>query len=417
MKETKSLRAGFGVKFQEAIEYFRAKSRVPTQEWTDIMGARHGQAFVVAGAMRDSLLEDFQGAILKAIEDGTTLETFREDFDEIVARHGWRYKGGRRWRTAVIYDTNLRQAHMAGRWKQVWRNRHNRPFLRYVALKGGDRRPEHQALHGLIRPVEDPIWETIMPMNGWGCKCTVQSLSQDDLDDKGYKLTPKSPDLEYEEKAINRSLGSIKVRTPKGFDPGFDYNPGRVTWAEKASNRAIAEAQAAGEKRWESIDIDDWRTWGRPEQIPVDKTTIKNFTTPKNLKEMTGALSKVLGGDEKIFTLPDGGRVLVNAKSLADHLVKDFTRGAFFPFLPEIFEKPFEVWVGADRETLTGKVVVRKRIIKRIEVEGVVKNFIVVLNIDRGVFTGWTFYPGKNPKSLNKIRKGLLTWPIVRQSK
>ena len=416
-QETKSLRAGFGVKFEEAIEYFKAKGRVPTQEWTDIMGSRHGQAFVVAGAMKDSLLEDFQAAILKAIEDGTTLETFREDFDKIVARHGWRYKGGRRWRTAVIYDTNLRQAAMAGRWKQVWRNRHNRPFLRYVALKGGDRRPEHQALHGLIRPVEDPIWETIMPMNGWGCKCTVQSISQDDLDTKGYKLTPKSPDIEYEEKTVNRRLGAIKVRVPKGFDPGFDYNPGRVSWTEKASTEAIAKHKAAGGKRWESLDIDDWHAWGRPEEVPVDKTTVENFTVPKNLDAMTRGLSAVLGGDEKIFTMPDGGRVLVNAKSLSDHLAKDLNRGAFFPFLPEILENPFEIWVGADRELLTGRVVVRKRVIKRIAVDGVAQNFIVVLDIDKGFFAGWTFYPAKKPESLNKKRRGLLTWPIVQRPK
>ena len=68
---------------------------------------------MIAGAQHDDLLCDFHGAIRKAIEQGTTLEEFRHDFDGIVGKHGWSYNGGRGWRTRVIYDTNLRTSYLA----------------------------------------------------------------------------------------------------------------------------------------------------------------------------------------------------------------------------------------------------------------------------------------------------------------
>ena len=52
------------------------------------------------------------------------------------------------------------------------------------------------------------------------------------------------------------------------------------------------------------------------------------------MQEMETVLTAILGGDEKIYRLPDGGSVLVNAESLAAHLDgPKLNRGTFFtPF-------------------------------------------------------------------------------------
>src|SRR3990167_1320138 len=105
--------------FDEAIRFFRQKVRLPTRTWTDITHGMHARAFVVAGATKDELLADFQGAIDRAIAEGTTLEQFRRQFDSLVAKHGWEYNGGRNWRSRVIYDTNVRTAYSAGRYEQM----------------------------------------------------------------------------------------------------------------------------------------------------------------------------------------------------------------------------------------------------------------------------------------------------------
>ncbi len=75
--------------FAEALAFLRGKLNLPTERWDDLTGAAHDRAFVVAGAMQADLLMDLRAAVEKAIEQGTTLETFRQDFKKIVADRGW----------------------------------------------------------------------------------------------------------------------------------------------------------------------------------------------------------------------------------------------------------------------------------------------------------------------------------------
>ena len=105
--------------FSEAIGFFRQKVDLPTEQWDDLWSGMHSRAFVVAGATKKELLVDLRSAVDKAISEGTTLAEFRKDFDQVVQKHGWNYKGNRGWRTAMIYDTNLSVAYSAGRYKQM----------------------------------------------------------------------------------------------------------------------------------------------------------------------------------------------------------------------------------------------------------------------------------------------------------
>ncbi|MCO3096638.1 hypothetical protein FA238_32985, partial [Pseudomonas aeruginosa] len=118
--------------FAEQNQFFRRKLNLPTNAWTDIYTREHDYAFVVAGANRDDLVQDFRQAVEKAIADGTTLEEFRRDFDRIVAKYGWSYRGGRNWRSRVIYETNMRSSYMAGRLEQLMAVREERPYWQYL---------------------------------------------------------------------------------------------------------------------------------------------------------------------------------------------------------------------------------------------------------------------------------------------
>ncbi len=218
-----------GVEFREAIEFFRQKLRLPTRGWTDIWQGAHSRAFVVAGATSDALLADFQAAILKAMEEGRTLADFRADFDRIVATHGWSHRGSAGWRSRVIYQTNLRTAHAAGRWAQIERLKARRPYLRYVAVMDARTRPLHAAWHGTILHVDDPWWRTHFPPNGWNCRCIVQSLSQRDLDRHGWTVSPQAPPTHMVDTVIHTVDGPAVVPTPHGIDAGFGYNPG-IAW-------------------------------------------------------------------------------------------------------------------------------------------------------------------------------------------
>lgn len=215
--------------FDEAISFFRRKVKLPSRAWTDLKEAAHARAFVVAGATSAALVEDFRKAVERAIAEGRTLADFRKDFDRIVATHGWSHTGGRGWRSAVIYNTNLRTARAAGKWAQIERVKADRPYVRYSAILDGRTRPLHRGWHGTVLPVDHPWWSTHWPPNGWNCRCTVQSVSAADLKRYGWTISERAPDTAMESRVVTLPDGSKEVwPTPEGIDTGFGYNVGHA---------------------------------------------------------------------------------------------------------------------------------------------------------------------------------------------
>lgn len=215
--------------FREQAEFLRRKLNMTTEAWTDVYAAEHDYAFMVAGANRNDLVADFRQAVERAINDGETLEQFRSRFDDIVARHGWSYNGGRNWRSRVIYETNLNTTYMAGRYEQLMEVRERRPYWQYIHSGSENPRLQHQAWDGMILRWDDPWWRTNMPTNGWGCGCRVRALGERDLQRMGRDGPDEAPALNWEEREIGqRSPGGPRtVRVPEGVDPGFEYQPGR----------------------------------------------------------------------------------------------------------------------------------------------------------------------------------------------
>ncbi len=214
--------------FGEQIEFFREKTSLPTESWSDLWHDEHDRAFVVAGAAHDDLVADLRGAVDKAVAEGTTLAEFRRDFDAAVAKHGWSYRGARDWRTRVIYQTNLKTSYAAGRYRQMKDAADRRPYWRY-RHSGVAEHPRHQhvAWDGLVLRHDDPWWETHYPPNGWGCGCYVESLNE-----RGLKRLHKSgpdrapPVREREVTVGSRGPTPRTVRVPEGIDPGWAYAPG-----------------------------------------------------------------------------------------------------------------------------------------------------------------------------------------------
>ena len=219
--------------FDEAIAFFRKKLNLPTETWLDIWQEMHARAFVVAGAMKKELLEDLREAVEKGIAEGTTIEAFRESFDEMIQKYGWAFNGGKAWRTAVIFNTNLSVGYSVGHYRQMMDPavRRARPLWRYVASSAANPREEHKKWYNLVLPSDDPWWVTHYPPNGWGCHCGVVNHSKREVDrlkKEGMNIQEIRPDDgEYE--WINKQTGEIH-EIPVGIDPGWAYNPGKAAW-------------------------------------------------------------------------------------------------------------------------------------------------------------------------------------------
>ena len=212
--------AVFKLPFREQEKFFRKKINIPTLRWTDLWKAQHAKAFSVAGAYKDDLLTDFRAAVDKAITEGTTLETFRKDFDNIVETHGWNYNGSRNWRSEIIYSTNIRTSYAAGRWEQLQEPAvvEAYPYLEYRHGNSVHPRPPHLAWNGITLPRDDPWWSTHYPPNGWGCKCTVLASTRRD-----QKKAAASGKAEAPPSPIDQKTGE-----PVGIDKGWGYNVGQA---------------------------------------------------------------------------------------------------------------------------------------------------------------------------------------------
>ena len=225
--------------FAAQLKFFRDKVSLPTRAWTDLIESEHDIGFMVAGAGQMDLVEDLRGAVDRVISEGRTLEDFRKDFDDIVARRGWDFKGGRNWRTRVIYTTNLRQSYHAGRETQMADPalRQRRPFGLYRHGGSDDPRPEHLALDGTVLPLDDPFWEVWTPQNGWGCSCKKFMVSAKDAERLGLDVRDQAPagSLDTETVTVGATGPSPReVRVPKGIDPGFATRPGALHTAQGA---------------------------------------------------------------------------------------------------------------------------------------------------------------------------------------
>jgi hypothetical protein len=222
--------------FDEAIAFFREKAAIPTKSWRDVWDAAHSKMFMVAGANTEALVGDFQSSIAKALEQGTTLEDFRKDFDQIVKRHGWSYKGDRGWRTRTIFETNLRTAHAAGRYAQLTDPDTLEAFPGWQYNHSGALHPrlDHKSWNGTVLAATDPAWKTMYPPNGFGCGCFVTPVSMPALRRLGKKGFDSAPDLDQ--------LGTDQ---PRGVDPSFAYNPGEAWLRQTAPGPTAVSAREA----------------------------------------------------------------------------------------------------------------------------------------------------------------------------
>ncbi|HWO99182.1 MAG TPA: phage minor head protein [Methylococcus sp.] len=216
------LQAVFKRPFAEQVAFFRGKlgNLIPTERWTDVWKSQHDTGFMVAGAMKADLLADLAAAVDRIEAEGKSIDAFRKDFDAIVERHGWAYRGERNWRTRVIYATNASTSYAAGRLAQLregnfrfWIYRHSDSVLHP--------RPLHLAWDGLTLPADDPFWKTHAPPNGWGCRCYLLGARSE----AGAGRLGGDPD-----KPVDPSWNEIDPKTgePVGIDKGWGYMPGET---------------------------------------------------------------------------------------------------------------------------------------------------------------------------------------------
>lgn len=413
-KTQKAVRYG-SVPFQEQIEFFRQKIALPTRAYTDLVHEMHGRAFVVAGAMQDELVKDIFGAVQKAIEQGTTLATFRKEFDGHVDRYGWPNAGEagtpkRAWRARVIYETNLRTSYQAGRYVQLKKVEKTLPYWEYVHSDAvRTPRKQHKDWNGLLLKSTDEFWQTHYPPNGWGCRCRVRPRSAAEVRarglDPGDLTAPPSNPVPV---MIGKNgPASRTVMVPEGVDPGWGYNPGEHAWGVEQARQLAAEAD---EGKWLDLPGLTPADYDLPAVLEAAPTTTQKARAATSVEDAYEVFREVYGAGT-VLADPAGARVHVT-RGVIDHFAEKPAyilvehRETYLPFIKELVEKPAEVWVSFAKHEATGRVELRRRYLKVIELDKRTK-VTLVCDFSRGEWVGLTLFGGK-PTGLNKVRKGIL---------
>lgn len=217
---------GKPLKFEEAIEYFKDKLPVNSKEFYKISEEYKALAFTISGYSQIQILKKFHDVLLKAIEDGTTMEQFKKDMNEFLEAKG--YMGITNFQADNIFRTNAQTAYAVGHYKQMTNPTvmKLRPYWQYDAVNDNKTRLSHRAMDGRVYRADDPIWDTWYPPNGYRCRCGIRTLSERQIKQQGLKVETEMPKAGV----VNGVFVNILP------DHNFDTNPAKVAFKPDLKN-------------------------------------------------------------------------------------------------------------------------------------------------------------------------------------
>lgn len=243
-----------------ALAWLRDRGQITqTWSWADLQAEEHALQFTVSRLASVDLLAELRQMIIDSVAGDLSRTDFMRDARSALARKGW-------WGTSeledpatgevvtttfnpqrlkLIYDTNLRQAAVAGQWDRAQATKRLFPYLRYVTLADEKVRDSHRQWHNLVLPVDDPFWQTHMPQNAYRCRCYVRQVSAREYErgttPTGQRMGKTAPPEKLRE-WVNPRSGETQL-VPDGVHPAFVGNPG--TGRAQALQRARDEKLSA----------------------------------------------------------------------------------------------------------------------------------------------------------------------------
>ena len=256
---------------RRALDYIKNKSLRPAFSYRDVWNEEHATAFTVAKAMQLDVLSDLKNAVEKAIEGGTTFEQFKQELKPTLMRKGWwgrkemtdpltgrtvdaQLGSDRRLRT--IYQTNLRSAYQKGQYDRTMESDAH-PYLMYRTGASVRHREQHLRWNNLILPKDDPLWNSIFPPNGYGCKCHTVAVTQARKEryerdgvpayNPDTRKTVRMPAQTTAPNVSYRNYFNERKRTleriPEGITPGFNWNQGQTGRIVPVLQECLKKAQ------------------------------------------------------------------------------------------------------------------------------------------------------------------------------
>jgi hypothetical protein len=315
------------------------------------------RGFMVAGAKKSDLLADLANVVDKSIAEGKSIQWFRSEFKEIVARHGWTgwtgegTKKGEAWRTKTIYRTNMQTSYSAGRFVQL----QEFPIWIYKHFDGQRYpRPHHVSWDGLALPKGHPFWKAHYPPQGFGCDCyVVGALTERSARRLGGDLDKALPD---DWDAINPKTG-----TPFGIDKNWDYAPGRSVLHHFDKHAATPDCldfditgltnktvnclkPKANQRSWQDINRPDLRAVDAAFKLAMPEILDYKQTRQEAHDLLATVLGVSAAQPTRVIDTPIEKAII--HYDLLEHMVEKETdrRERYANFILPTLMNPFEIW-------------------------------------------------------------------------
>lgn len=131
----------------------------------ELVGALENNAFVFSGFKTFHSLNEVGLSLVDDRGGIKPFEAFRQEVERINARYNGNYM-------YAEYNHAVTSSQMAVRWHDFEKDG-ERYDLQYRTAGDELVRADHQALHLITLPPDDPFWGRFTPPNGWNCRCTV----------------------------------------------------------------------------------------------------------------------------------------------------------------------------------------------------------------------------------------------------
>lgn len=182
----------------------------------------------------------------------------------------------------------------AGQWQQVQASKDVYPYLRYQTVGDAHVRPEHQALNGITKPVDDPFWQSYYPPNGWNCRCHAEPVMEG-------KVTS--------DKVVTSKVKEAKVPAAFQTNPGISgqvFNVDAVIMGSLIDRRSLVKIVAKVLERFGKFELKTHSSGGL---YLVHPQALKQAAKSKN--EMAkwvrekDAMEQIIATGKQVLKLPE----------------------------------------------------------------------------------------------------------------
>lgn len=214
-------------------------------------------------------------------------------------------------------------------------------YWRYMTVGDDKVRQAHQRLHGCVFRWDDPIWDKIMPPNGWNCRCYIVPVMESEVTEDDLKRSQEVMEEFYNSEgwqAFEKSgFATNMANTKEVFTESQQYSktPGKVLdnagqlYYDDWGLKPIQQRQAQASEKYQEAD---------------DRKVITDFFTKYKVSNRKAVLEDYKGREITI----EKNRLQSHTNSNNSKKPDYANRHKYLPGLEAALHAPDEVWINND---------------------------------------------------------------------